>query len=343
MLPALAGDCIEIFFEDPFPRMVVIDGGMGKVCRTILKRDVYDWKARIGPVDLAILTHMDNDHINGFLSLVADKDFDKNTLAAMWFNYGKEIEKNVEKSTEKRLFVSDDSCLTSGKQGSELYQIINSKGIPLFAPITSGISKIFGKYCVEVISPSTECLNKYVASKEYQSYQNLISDTYTAAQKKDYKYSIEELLKKKFDDQSVTNANASSIVVMIAGEQQRILCLGDSKPSEVEMELRNRGYSEDNPLAVDFLKVSHHGSAHSTSDSLIRVLDCCNYLISANWKTLPTKECLARIIVNSKKPVTFWCNYEPDITIFSEKEYEQYGMKFKNVKNMEIEVSGKRM
>ena len=39
MLPALAGDCLEIKFDGSTPGMVIIDGGMGKECRAILKKD----------------------------------------------------------------------------------------------------------------------------------------------------------------------------------------------------------------------------------------------------------------------------------------------------------------
>ena len=100
MLPALAGDCLEIKFDGCTPGMVIIDGGMGKECRYILKNDVCDWKDKNGPVDLAILTHMDNDHISGFLSLIKDEKINDEYLSEMWFNYGEKIERSV--SNEKK-------------------------------------------------------------------------------------------------------------------------------------------------------------------------------------------------------------------------------------------------
>lgn len=38
---------------------------------------------------------MDNDHINGFLSLIGDEDFNRDYLSEMWFNYGEKIEKRI--------------------------------------------------------------------------------------------------------------------------------------------------------------------------------------------------------------------------------------------------------
>lgn len=340
MLPALAGDCIEIYIESTTPRMIIIDGGMGKACRAILKRDINKWKAENGPVDLAILTHVDNDHISGFLSLFKEESFDEKSLSEIWFNYGEQIEEADDK-VQKRLYIEEESCLTSCKQGKELYQVLKNKKIPLMSPVTSGRKKSFEDCCIEVISPSIECLRKYVSSDEYQSFSDEYHNIQTASRKDDYSCSVEDLLDRPFDETSVTNVNASSIAIMITDKEHKILCLGDAKSSEVERELRSRGYNEDNPLVLDFLKVSHHGSSHNTSDSLIKILDCSNFLISTNWKGLPTKECLTRIVVNSKKLVTFWCNYEPDTTIFTQEEYQKYGMQFRYFGNMEINVSGK--
>lgn len=265
MLPALAGDCLEIKFDGSTPGMVIIDGGMGKECRYILKKDVYDWKDKNGPVDLAILTHMDNDHINGFLSLINDEKINDEYLSEMWFNYGEKIEKSV--SNEKnRLYVEDNSRLTSSKQGKELYEYLKIKNISLVAPIISGMKKKTGQWYLEVISPSEECLDEYVSSDEYQVIENEASDLQTAARKNDYGYSVENLLKRVFDESSVTKANASSIAVLVSDNNHSILSLGDAKSSEVERELRRRGYCENNPLHVDFVKVSHHGSSHSTTD-----------------------------------------------------------------------------
>ena len=198
-------------------------------------------------------------------------------------------------------------------------------------------------YKRQVISPSEECLDEFVSSDEYQVIEDEVADLQTAARKNDYGYSVEDLLKRTFDESSVTKANASSVAVLASDNDHSILCLGDAKSSEVERELRRRGYYENNPLHVDFVKVSHHGSSHSTSGSLIRILDCRNYLISTNWKGLPTKECLARIVENALEPVTFYCNYEPYTEIFTSDEYQKYGMQFKNIGNMEIDVSGESL
>ncbi len=124
-----------------------------------LKKDVCEWKEKNGAVDLAVLTHMDNDYIKGFLSLIGDEKFNRDYLSEMWFNYGEKIENTICKE-KKRLFIVDDSCLTSCKQGKEIYEYLKMKNIPLVAPVVSGMKKTSDEWCIEVISPSKNCLDE---------------------------------------------------------------------------------------------------------------------------------------------------------------------------------------
>ena len=50
-----------------------------------------------------------------------------------------------------------------------------------------------------------------------------------------------------------------------------------------------------------------------------------------------------RIVENALEPVTFYCNYEPYTEIFTSDEYQKYGMQFKNIGNMEIDISGESL
>ena len=61
------------------------------------------------------------------------------------------------------------------------------------------------------------------------------------------------------------NANDDSLVVMLQYGAFRLLCMGDLE-EKGEKELAARGYD----LACSVLKVGHHGSNTSTSDSLIQ-------------------------------------------------------------------------
>lgn len=339
MLPALGGDCIMLrFLDQDFDYMVMIDSGMGRECIRKLKTLVHE-RSINSALDLWILTHIDSDHISGILHLLQDESINGEVIRRIWFNYGKNIDDTLQVFPRIELRVADISEKTSYRQGNELYSLLKKRNIQLQAPLQTGDVYELGPIRITVLSPSTQLLKKMISSPEY-SYEN---DDYcsseTSGKKNDYKKSIEELTNKKFNEDVVSVTNASSIAVLLEYKKRSLLLLGDAKASEVESALRKKGFSEINRLRVDYCKVAHHGSAHNTSDSLVRIIDCKNYLISSNWKNgKPSKECLSRIVINSPHKVTFYCNYKPCQEMFSTDERKQYGMSFNYVGDKEFEI-----
>jgi hypothetical protein len=93
-------------------------------------------------------------------------------------------------------------------------------------------------------------------------------------------------------------ANAASIAIILRCDDLSILMLGDCYPHNVVAYLRRKGYSEKNPLKVDFVKVSHHGSLHNTSNELLDLIKCNHYIISTNGEKFghPDREAIAHIL-----------------------------------------------
>ena len=81
------------------------------------------------------------------------------------------------------------------------------------------------------------------------------------------------------------------------------------------------GYSKQNKLKVDIVKVSHHGSKDNTSNELLELIECNKFLISTDGKQHghPDKEALARIICSQNNPC-FIFYYNIAHKIFSEDE-----------------------
>jgi beta-lactamase superfamily II metal-dependent hydrolase len=106
---------------------------------------------------------------------------------------------------------------------------------------------------------------------------------------------------------------------------KNFLLLGDAYPSTVVDGLKYFGFSEENPLKAEFVKVSHHGSKANTNYELLSLIDSDKFIISTNGThNLPNKQCLARII-NSKPGVSLYFNY-PDLIneIFSSEDREEF-------------------
>lgn len=81
MLPALGGDCIVIkIHRDNVHQIIIVDSGMGRQCNTLLLKEITEWNKTYGPVDLVILTHIDNDHINGLIRILRNEDIDNSSI-----------------------------------------------------------------------------------------------------------------------------------------------------------------------------------------------------------------------------------------------------------------------
>jgi beta-lactamase superfamily II metal-dependent hydrolase len=162
---------------------------------------------------------------------------------------------------------------------------------------------------VTVLSPSMSNLQKlrkkYPADKN-NPFEHIESESISeakAVKQNDYHIPIENFnLNTWKEDNSVENG--SSISVMTEFQNKRILWLADAHPSVIITALKGLGYSKNNPLNCNWVKVTHHGSSGNNSNELYEMIKCENYLMSANGENLhclPTKECIARIIRNDQR------------------------------------------
>jgi len=158
-----------------------------------------------------------------------------------------------------------------------------------------------------------------------------VFDPQCKGREEDLALPIATLAERDFEeDESV--ANSSSIAFLFEFAGRKILLAGDAYPSVMAEGLRKMGYSPAHPLTLDAFKVAHHGSRANTSDELLQLLRCDNYMISTNSMRFdhPDKECLARIIwANRDRANTaFYFNYDTTpagVAIDVEADRRRYG------------------
>jgi hypothetical protein len=68
------------------------------------------------------------------------------------------------------------------------------------------------------------------------------------------------------------------------------------------------------PLRLDALKLSHHGSANATNADLLRVIDCAHYLVPTDGSTFyhPDRAAIARVIRQGGPQPTLHFNYRTE-------------------------------
>jgi hypothetical protein len=104
--------------------------------------------------------------------------------------------------------------------------------------------------------------------------------------------------------------NGSSIAFLMEFAGKRALMLADAHPGLVLESLRH--ISPNEPLHVDCVKLSHHGSRRNTSLELAQALISPAWIISSNGAQTkhPNREAIARVLHGSSGNKFLYFNYQ---------------------------------
>ena len=336
LLQANNGDAIHLKIKDETSnyRNILIDGGTrdtytyknhkNKTQDGALKQLIEQIRTQKENIDLLIMTHVDDDHIGGILKWFEQDIQAKDLVKKVWFNSGRLISEyfKQEEIKENLLVIRNDKNFnTSILQGVAFENFIEQHNIWDRKIIKSGDDDIymFGlKFTI--LSPSEDKL-KLLLSK-WEKEVPIVNTSRT----NDYSINLSELIKSDSFREDSSMHNGSSIAFIVENQDTKILFLGDAHPQPIIDSLTNMGYSPQNPLKVDFVKLSHHGSKANTSYELLDLIQSEDFLISSNGSKhgLPDKLCLARII-NNKKKANLHFNYSALITqIFTEQDFMDF-------------------
>ncbi len=92
-------------------------------------------------------------------------------------------------------------------------------------------------------------------------------------------------------------ANEASIAFIWEHKEHRILFMGDANPNLVVKKIGDVYKDTPKPVLFDAIKISHHGSAHSTSKELVSVADSERYFVTGGASARPSYQALSRIII----------------------------------------------
>lgn len=287
--PVGCADCIAMEFNNDIEQenIIIIDSGFTKNYPYFIRPYLERNQEIRNSIDLWIITHTHNDHIGGITKFLKDKTFNQNPsfIQEYWFNWSS-------------LEISPDDEEISVKQGIKLRDYLiginkhKGKDISTLTPPFQ-----IGDATFTILSPNPDKLEKSKVAWVEKESEYIASHS-------DYHLTIETLLEREFkEDTSVWNGG--SIAFLYECQGKRILFLADCHPSTIVETLKGEPFncSPSNPLKVDLVKISHHGSSGNTNDELLELLDCRDFafcVVGGNQHGFPHKECLARII-NSRK------------------------------------------
>ncbi|HEU4957595.1 MAG TPA: MBL fold metallo-hydrolase [Sphingomicrobium sp.] len=312
-LPAFQGDCFLIHAGTKAkPVLILVDGGPGGTYNKHLKprlmqlrdeRELDEFTPLV--INLVIVSHVDDDHINGIVELFRDirkakmnGDPPLFTVLGLWHNSFDEIIGNDEVNVATAQFgtasiapVMADSesheqfdaalILQSIAQGNELRDLANSDELQI--PINDGFGGLIksspGKKAVRkiggvsftVIAPRAPELVKL--QKDH--------DKWLKEQKKAGKVITPGSMLQAMLDTAVPNL--SSIVLLADDGKRTALLTGDARADFIVTGAEEIGLiAKGATLDVDLFKLPHHGSDRNVDPSSLQRIRAKQHLFTGN-------------------------------------------------------------
>lgn len=282
-------------------------------------------------VDLLVITHIDDDHIAGIIKLYQDNEINTSIIDKVWFNSGTLISSEISgiDMCNREIPLNPLSRKMSVRQGLTLERTLQKSDCWHKELVYYGQLHNIEDITFKILSPDIETLKELNIrwDSEIEKIENNSIRKKKMSSNTDYHKTINELCAEEFEEDT-SLFNRSSIAFLLEYENYKLLMLGDSHPSIIVTSLKKLGYSEENKLKIDIMKISHHASKKNTSTELLRLLDCTEFIISSDGSKhgLPNKQSLARIVSIMNKPVTFYFNYSSMSKIFSTQECEEHNI-----------------
>lgn len=270
--------------------VVVVDGGPTGYGEVLLSK-----VEETGIPDLLVLTHYDDDHIGGLTQYIkACMAKGESPAKEVWANCAGYVEVDEPVMTKS---------ITQGVKLSELLKRESKiRGMVWRDDVEEGIDKEYPFASIEVVSPTPEVRGMVIEKQEEEGKKMQMPMKAKKIEIDELTIPLEVLAKGAVKEPNLKKsnelANAASIAFILRCDGLSILMLGDGYPHNVEAYLRKKGYSEDNPLEVDFVKVAHHGSMNNTSNELLDIIKCNRFIIPTNGEKHghPDRAAIAHIL-----------------------------------------------
>ena len=312
---ARKGDCLLLHFgSGDEPSLAVIDGGPSNVYAPHLKPRLLAIREARGleegdplPIDLMMVSHVDDDHINGILDFTRDLKAHAGApsmrVATLWHNTFDDIIGNtpdaltaavtaqfgaaslggelpedatVETDQEEEVVVSTLKVLASIEQGHRLRGEAETLGIALNAEF-DGKLILAGREELAMGGDLTFTIAGPMKPELLELQKK--HDEWLKEQQKKPKPAGAALA--AYVDKSVPNL--SSIVVLARSGGKTILLTGDARGDKILKGLESVGALEPGgSMHVDVLKVPHHGSSNNVARDFFERITADHYVLSGD-------------------------------------------------------------
>ena len=351
---ARKGDCLIVHYGTKTePGLMLIDGGPADVYQPFLKPRLAEILNARGlaanetlPVDLLMVSHIDDDHIRGVLELTKEMIEAQGPkplrISGVWHNSFDDIIGN----NPKELLASVTSSFGAASLSGDVdVEGLNPDAAKVLASVDQGFrlrddSKVLGLR----INPQLkgQLVLAKAKAKKVDMGKGLsltvvgpMNDEVLALQK-----AHDDFLKKKktkkseaslaaFTDTSVPNL--SSLVVLAEVGKKRILFTGDARGDKVLEGLELVGLLKKDgksKIKVDVLKCPHHGSDRNIDPIFFRRIPADHYIFSGNGQHGNPERATLQMLLDERgdEKFTIHLTYPiPDIDVERKAEAKKHG------------------
>lgn len=301
VVAAKHGDCLILHYgKEARPRRILIDGGPPGVYRRHLRPRLKELREESGvdrPVkfELAMVSHIDQDHIKGLLELTDEMIREEGThkdlaeIKRFWHNSFSDITGGTETSA---VMSASNAIVASAEAGGQTPFSGLAKSDGRAELILAGIGQgrqlrdNLDKLGLDGNRPFDETLVLQGKKATLPGDMNLTivgpdRENLIALQQK-WNPSLSPVEVAEMSDKSV--ANLSSIVVMVENEGKTILLTGDARGDDIVDGLKATGFLKDGKCKVDVLKLQHHGSDRNVNEAFFEAVKADIYVYCGDGK-----------------------------------------------------------
>jgi hypothetical protein len=311
-LPARLGDCLLVECVHPSgrPWRMLVDGGPPDTW-PLLEARLDRLPASARQIDLAVVTHVDSDHIGGFLPFV-QSDFAGTNVGDFWFNGRQHLDGLVSRSIDQGESLGSVLTGTPGEQTLPWNKAFDGAAIKTSDTGLVELQIPQGGPHITVLSPDATTLEALV--KKWAATLNEAQRGTRDIGGPDVPAVLGDLDKlaaqRSAKDTSVPNG--SSIGLLLEHRGASLVLSGDGHGDVLTEGLKAVAAARGLPnLPVDLFKLPHHGSRGNVLEEMLAAAPAKHYVFSSNGDTFhhPDDAAVARVIVNGPPGATLWFNY----------------------------------
>lgn len=260
-------------------------------------------------IDLAVISHIDHDHIGGAARLFADRSLNLH-FGDIWFNAPQQpATRGVAEG------VGLAAVLGAAARGLPWNRAFGGQEAVTGEALFKELPRKPGEPRITLLSPTRTTLDALyrVWARELPKVKLRPEPEPLLIERG--AIDLEELAARKTAEDRAP-ANGSSIAFLLENRGATVLLTADAFPGVLSAALealaRHRGIAL--PWAIDLLKLSHHGSRANTTTRLMKTIRATHALVCTNGAIFghPDAEGIARAVLGGGPGSHLWFNYRTE-------------------------------